>query len=110
MEYMAKHIGEIYDGVISSITAWGIYVELPNTIEGMVHVSNLEGDYFRYQEDTYEMVGEVTNIRYKLGQQVKIRVADTDRFMRTIDFLFVKEDEDGEGEYQADRQQQEGVS
>lgn len=104
VEYMSAHIGEVFDGVISSITSWGIYVELPNTIEGMVHVSNLEGDYFNYHEDTYEMVGEVTNIRYKLGQQVKIRVADTDRFMRTIDFLFVKEDEDGEGEYQTDSQ------
>ncbi len=105
VEYMSKHIGEEFDGVISSITSWGIYVELPNTIEGMVHVSNLEGDYFHYQEETYEMVGEVTNIRYKLGQQVRIRVADTDRFMRTIDFVLVKEDEDGEGEYEADSQQ-----
>lgn len=89
VEYMSGHIGEEFEGVISSITSWGIYVELPNTIEGMVHVSNLEGDYFRYQEDTYEMVGEVTNIRYKLGQQVKIRVMDTDRFMRTIDFVML---------------------
>ena len=76
----------------------------------MVHVSNLTGDYFQYREDTYEMVGEVTGIRYKLGQKARIRVEDTDRLMRTIDFVFVKEDEDGEGQYQADSQQQEGLS
>ncbi len=110
VEYMQAHIGEEFDGVISGITNWGIYVELPNTVEGMVHVSNLTDDYFQYREDTYEMVGEVTGIRYKLGQKVRIRVEDTDRMMRTIDFVFVKEDEDGEGQYQADSQQQEGLS
>ena len=104
VEYMSDHIGEVFEGVISSITTWGIYVELPNTIEGMIHVSNLPGDYFRYQEETYEMVGEVTNIRYKLGQHVKIRVEDTDRFMRTIDFSLVKEEQDGAGECETDCQ------
>lgn len=105
VEFMSGHIGEEFEGVISSITNWGIYVELENTIEGMVHVSNLEGDYFQYREDTYEMVGETTGIRYKLGQKVKIQVADTDPFMRTIDFLFVKEDKDGQRERKADREQ-----
>ncbi len=105
VEYMQAHIGEVYEGVISSITGWGLYVELPNTVEGMVHVSNLEGDYFRYQESTYEMVGETTNICYKLGQKVKVRVAGADRLLRTIDFLLVKEDKDGEGKCEADRQQ-----
>ena len=90
--------------MISGITAWGIYVELPNTIEGMVHVSNLEGDYFHYQEETYEMVGETTNLRYKLGQKVRVQVADTDRLMRTIDFLLAEEEKDGEGKYEADSQ------
>ena len=104
VEYMSERIGEVYEGVISGITSWGIYVELPNTIEGMVHVSKLEGDYFRYQEDTYEMVGETTNLRYKLGQRVKIQVESADRFMRTIDFIFVKENEDGEGNDEADCQ------
>ena len=58
VEFMERHIGEIYEGVISSITAWGVYVELPNTIEGMIHVSMLPGDYFYYDEETYEMVGQ----------------------------------------------------
>ena len=78
VEFMERHIGEIYEGVISSITAWGVYVELPNTIEGMIHVSMLPGDYFYYDEETYEMVGQATDIRYKLGQTLKIRVNATD--------------------------------
>ena len=89
VEYMSKHLGEVFEGVISGMHSWGIYVELENTIEGMIHVSRLEGDYFFYQEETYEMVGENTNICYKLGQRVKVRVIDTDRFMKTIDFELV---------------------
>lgn len=98
VEYMEQRIGQVYEGVISSITAWGLYVELPNTIEGMIHVANLPGDYFQYQEETYEMVGETTNIRYCLGQKVKVRAAAADRLMRTIDFELVLEDEEAEEE------------
>ncbi len=87
VEFMERHIGEIYEGVISSITAWGVYVELPNTIEGMIHVSMLPGDYFYYDEETYEMVGQATDIRYKLGQTLKVRVNATDKILRTIDFV-----------------------
>ena len=86
VEFMEQHIGEIYEGVISSITTWGVYVELPNTIEGMIHVSMLPGDYFYYDEETYEMVGQATDIRYKLGQKILVRVNATDRLLRTIDF------------------------
>ncbi len=99
VEFMERHIGEIYEGVISSITAWGVYVELPNTIEGMIHVSMLPGDYFYYDEETYEMVGQSTDIRYKLGQTLKIRVHATDKILRTIDFVIPQEweiDEDKE--------------
>ena len=91
VEFMERHIGEIYEGVISSITAWGVYVELPNTIEGMIHVSMLPGDYFYYDEETYEMVGQATDIRYKLGQTLKIRVNATDKITRTIDFVIPQE-------------------
>ena len=86
VEFMEQHIGEIYEGVISSITTWGVYVELPNTIEGMIHVSMLPGDYFYYDDETYEMVGQATDIRYKLGQKILVRVNATDRILRTIDF------------------------
>jgi len=91
VEFMERHIGEIYEGVISSVTAWGVYVELPNTIEGMIHVSMLPGDYFYYDEETYEMVGQATDIRYKLGQTLKIRVNATDKITRTIDFVIPQE-------------------
>jgi len=86
VEYMEGHLGEEFDGVISGVTAWGIYVELPNTVEGLVHVSRLPGDYFYYNESSCEMVGETTGRSYKLGMPVRVRVLDCDRFTRTIDF------------------------
>lgn len=89
VEYMEARIGEEYDGVVSGVTGWGIYVELPNTVEGMVHVSRLPGDYYYYNETTYEMVGDVTGRTFKLGMPVRVRVEDCDRMMRTIDFSLV---------------------
>ncbi len=86
VEYMEERIGEEYDGVISGITNFGIYVELPNTVEGLIHVSKLPGDFFRYDESRYEMVGDATGKSYKLGMPVRVRVEDCDRFNRTIDF------------------------
>ena len=94
-EYMEDRIGEVYEGVISGITQWGIYVELPNTIEGLIHVSTLPGDYFFYDESTYEMVGKETGIVYKLGQKLKIRVRSVDRLLKTIDFEIPWEEEEG---------------
>ena len=91
VEYMEERIGNIYEGVISSITAWGVYVELTNTIEGMIHVSMLPGDYFYYDEASYEMVGQATDKRYKLGERIKIRVNGTDKIARTIDFVIPEE-------------------
>ena len=89
VQYMSKHIGEEFEGVISGITQYGMYVELPNTVEGMVHISNLRDDYYRYDEEHYELVGERTGKRYKLGQTVMICVEDTDKLARTIDFSIV---------------------
>ena len=86
-EYMEQHIGEAFSGVISGITAWGIYVELPNTIEGLIHVSNLRGDYFVYDEANYEMVGRDTGKKYKLGQRIPVIVEGTGRLTRTVDFV-----------------------
>lgn len=92
VQYMAERIGEEYDGVISGVTAYGLYVELPNTIEGMVHVTSLQDDYFEFFEDSCEMVGETTGIAYRLGQRVRIRVTGTDELLRTIDFELVREE------------------
>lgn len=88
-EYMAKHVGEEFEGVISGVTEWGFFVELPNTVEGLVRVTELKDDFYQFYEDTYELVGEVTNKRYKLGQKVKVVVESTDKLMRTIDFALV---------------------
>ena len=62
---MRMHIGEEYEGVISGVTKWGIYVELPNTVEGLVHVVDLRDDHYNFIEQTYEMVGEHTGKTYK---------------------------------------------
>ncbi len=89
VEYMSARIGEEFEGVISSITKWGIYVELPNTIEGLIHVTNLYDDHYNYIEQSYEMVGEHTGKTYKLGQTVMVRVIGTSKPERTIDFELV---------------------
>lgn len=86
VEYMEERLGETYQGVVSGVTAWGIYVELENTVEGLVHVSRLPGDYYCYHEDTHEMVGETTGRSFALGQPVTVQVTGTDRMLRTIDF------------------------
>lgn len=85
-EYMLEHIGESLDGVISGVTAWGIYVELQNTVEGMIHVSKLSGDYYYYKEDTYEMIGRDKGKSYKLGQKVSIIVDSVDLSTKSVDF------------------------
>ncbi|RDU24809.1 ribonuclease R [Anaerosacchariphilus polymeriproducens] len=86
VEYMSEHIGESFEGVISGIMNWGLYVELPNTIEGLIHITNLKDDYYYYNEGTYEMVGERTRRVFKLGEQVVVRVLGVDKYQRTIDF------------------------
>lgn len=86
-EYMQQHIGATFEGVISGVTEWGFFVELPNTVEGLVRVTALNDDFYQYYEDTYELVGNATNKRYKLGQKVKVIVDSVDKVTRTIDFV-----------------------
>ena len=92
VQYMEQHIGEEFEGVISGVTEWGFFVELENTVEGLVRVTELTDDFYQYYEDTYELVGEATNRRYKLGQKVLVRVEHCDRIMRTIDFALAGEE------------------
>lgn len=87
-EYMGERIGEEFEGVISGITKWGAYVELPNTIEGLVHVVNMTDDHYEYWEDRLELIGERTHKSYKLGQKVRVRVLEADKVQRTISFEF----------------------
>lgn len=93
VEYMKDRIGEEFEGVISGITKWGAYVELPNTIEGLVHVTNMWDDHYEYWEEQYELIGEHTRNVYKLGQTVRVRVLGVDKLQRKIDFEFVDMDE-----------------
>ena len=92
VQYMKQHMGEEFTGVISGVTSYGFYVELPNTIEGLVHVTSLRNDFFHYSEQTYELIGENSNKHYKLGQTVKVIVAGTDEIVRTIDFELAEDD------------------
>ena len=92
-EYMEDHIGEVYEGVISGITQWGIYVELSNTVEGLLHVSALPGDYFYCDEEACQMVGRESGISYKLGQRMAVQVKGVDRQARTVDFMLPETDE-----------------
>ena len=85
-EYMTRHIGEEFEGVISGVTAWGFYVELHNTIEGLVPITSLTDDFYEYLEETYELAGEATNRRFKLGQRVTVTAVKADTMLRTIEF------------------------
>jgi len=91
-QYMKHHIGETLEGIVSGITAWGIYVELPNTVEGMIHVARLTGDYYYYKEETFEMVGRDTGRCFKLGQRLKVFVDSVDMVSKSVDFLLAEDD------------------
>lgn len=90
VEYMEERIGQSFDGIISGVTNWGIYVELPNTVEGLVHVSKLPGDYFVYDENANELVGRSTGRNFKLGMPVRVVIDGCDRFNRTIDMVLAE--------------------
>ena len=90
-EYMSRFIGQDFDGAISGVTNWGLYVELPNTVEGLVRMSNLDDDYYIFDEQHYELIGEMTKKTYKLGQPVRVTVSSTDRLLRTVDFILAKD-------------------
>lgn len=88
-EYMSYHLGEEFEGIISGVTGWGLYVELPNTVEGLVHVNTLRDDYYVFDQESYELRGEMTKKVYKLGDKVRVRVADADKMLKTVDFELV---------------------
>ena len=89
-EFMQDKIGEEFSGVISSVTKFGFFVELPNTIEGLVHVNTLQQDYFQFVERLMALVGEHTKMTFKLGQKVVVRVTKSDPETRNIDFQIIE--------------------
>lgn len=89
VQYMSKHVGEIFDGVISGVTSFGIFVELENTVEGMVRLSLLSDDNYIYDEKNVKIIGEHSHREYTIGQRVRVCVNQTDEDLRTIDFLLM---------------------
>lgn len=94
VEFMEDKVGQIYEGIISGVTNWGIYVELPNTIEGMVALFQMDDDYYEFDEKKMLVFGKRTKKSYRLGDKVVVSVAKVDRVMGTIDFVFEEENED----------------
>lgn len=90
-KYMARHLGDEYDGVISSVTSFGMYVKLDNTVEGLVALYNLADDYYIYNEKTMTLIGERTSKKYEIGQRVKVQVVRSNTTLRQIDFMLVEE-------------------
>ena len=90
-QFREDKIGCVYDGVISGITGWGIYVELANTVEGMVPVAELKDDYYVYDEESLTLTGESTKKQYRLGDRVKVEVYKVDRNEGAVDFLMAEE-------------------
>lgn len=90
-EYMSYHLDEEFEGIVSGVTGWGLYVELPNTVEGLVHVNTLRDDYYVFDQESYELRGEMTKKVYKLGDKVRVRVADADKMLKTVDFELVND-------------------
>ena len=88
-EYMLNHIGEEFDAVVSGMMSYGMYAELPNTVEGLIHVTRMYDDRYYYNEETFEMYGMDTGKKYRLGYPVRIRVVDADKATKTIDFELV---------------------
>lgn len=89
-EYMENRIGEKYEGMISSVTSFGVFVELDNTVEGLIRFEDLGNEYFIYDEDRKRLIGERSNIVYKIGDKVKIRVKDASKLLRTVDFEIIE--------------------
>ena len=85
-EYMEGRIGEEYEGIISSVTSFGIFVELENTVEGLIRFDDLGDEYFIYDEERKRLIGEHTKTMYKIGDKMKIRVKDASKLLRTVDF------------------------
>lgn len=91
-EYMESHIGEEYEGTISSVTNFGFFVELENLVEGLVHVNSLKGDYYNYVPELLSLIGKSTKKTYRVGDKVKIKVINASKENALIDFEIVKEE------------------
>ncbi len=90
-QWMAEHIGEIFDGIISGVTSFGIFVQLHNLVEGLVHVSYMTDDYYHYLDSQYALVGERTGKMYRIGDEVRVRVMAVDEDERRVEFELIED-------------------
>lgn len=97
-EYMERHIGEVYDGIIDTVTNYGFYVELPNLVEGLVHVNNLKGDFYNYVPELLSMIGKSTKKTYRIGDKVRVKCINASKETSMIDFQVVEEKDNGNKE------------
>ena len=97
-EYMESHIGEIYDGVITTVTNFGFFVELPNMVEGLVHVNNLKGDFYNYIPEKLALIGNNTKKQYRIGDKLRVKVIAASKATAMIDFEIVKDEENDRSE------------
>ena len=86
-EFMRGQLGEVFDGVVSGVTSWGVYVELPNTVEGLCRLTDLRGDYYVFNAKTMSLTGERSGHRITIGQPMRVMVAAADKASRTVDFV-----------------------
>ena len=87
---MEERIGEEYDGVVSSITSFGMFVELPSTIEGLIRFEDIDGDYYEYNEVTKELIGRHSHNTFKLGDKVRVKVKNASKIKKIIDFKLIE--------------------
>ena len=94
-EFMENHIGEVFEGTISTVTNFGMFVSLSNLIEGLIHINTLEGDYYSYVPELFSIVGQNTKVRYRLGDKVKVKCIGASKAAATIDFVLLEGDKRG---------------
>ena len=95
-EYMMDHIGEEFTGMISGVQPFGMFVQLPNMIEGLVHISDIPGDYYIYDEKSMSLIGQKSKQRYRVGNTVKVKVKSASKEESLIDFELVKDKKEEE--------------
>jgi ribonuclease R len=93
-EYMESHIGQEYEGIISSVTNFGMFVELPNMVEGLVAIKSIKGDYYNYIPELLSLVGKSTKKTYRIGDKVKVKCVAASKITAMIDFELINEDKD----------------
>ena len=93
-EFMADKIGQEFEGIVSSVTKFGMFVELPNTVEGLVHITHMNQDYFNFIESHMVLIGERTGVTYRIGDRVKVKLIKVDVEAHEIDFILASDNAD----------------